>query len=1475
LKFWIRELFPIIYANMAVSLRAAVATWIIGFFLVIHGALAKGDFRLASSPSYRNVKRCPERCSVAGPNPGNWSVYPSLREIRKCTQTMFYDFSIYDEVDDQESNHRVHACSSYGSDFSGLGVSMAKVASAEPVDVEFEIGWWKTGFGLATPGLRSLIRQMRQYAGSGYGATDRPFVMFGQSGQATVGLYIGEGLLNQGVGASAMKMLQDRLGNLNVSTPSLSMQLCGPGYDSTHIFGIMATSSGSFAPIQEAIKGWAKAKCLSFSGSIKVPGKVMFTTPHVYTDSTTAIATTGNARSKAVEKQVKSIHARAECRTVQVDSGDSCGVLATKCGISPADFTKYNPGSKFCANLRPKQHVCCSKGDLPDLRPKQQEDGSCHVYQVKDNDNCADLAVGFGLTTKEIEGFNKNTWGWNGCKLLFVETKICLSKGTPPFPAPIANAMCGPQKPGSTPPKDGSDISDLNPCPLTACCNIWGQCGITKDFCVDTNTGAPGTAKAGTNGCISNCGTDIVKGDGNGRIRIGYFQSYGLNRKCLFQDVAQIDTSKYTHIHFGFGTLTKDYRIHLGNELSTYQFKEFKRIEKSKKILSFGGWDFSTSPATYSIFREGVKAANRRKMATNIANFIKSNHLDGVDIDWEYPGAPDLPSIPRGDKQEGPDYLAFLEILKELLPGKSVSIAAPSSYWYLKQFPIKEISKVVDYIVYMTYDLHGQWDAGNPWSQEGCATGSCLRSPVNLTETKQALAMITKAGVPAKKLIVGITSYGRSFKMADPGCWGPNCLFTGDSLSSQATKGKCTDTAGYIADAEIEEIMDDPKRVVKSFLDKSSDTDVLIYDKHQWVGYMSSRTKKARTELYSSWGMGGTTDWATDLQKYHDVPKPAKSWAIFKQLAISGKDPKSDHTRHGSWTTFDCTHPLVDDWPDYKPRKRWNGLDADSAWEDAVRIWKDTDSRRKRFSFTSSLSATFNIAAEAQCEHMLGDNCIQSSECGPGLNGGDSGPAAQLIWNSLLRIHQLYKDYHTSLFQAASVLGPMLNHMENTFAPVPPEEDNTWALLLINLVTLGTLSGAGPFFNSYLSTRPYFLNKETTLNNIKDTSMTLVGQGTSIAKDLLKEGKAHWTPASQDAFSYYMGEAINGWANVTSFSLDKIFDGSPESIDAIWDVISNGKLIEGNCTEDMPSNILKSFFAFSIPALWTASGTHAFVLDSGYGCDEKPPLGEYLDDETMEATGYCYRDKMYYLVHPDGKSRKCECDRGNGGHCEERCEDSKFSMPPGLDSLKDEAFGDVQLKHLIEGSLRTYLNNGGKGGAGFADPDDTLTISELLDVDITTPGFIRLPVCSPGRAHQNWELVKADSSPNYPCDIPPGNNFCDDSSFENRGSDASPSVDDCRTIIANIQDDPYTQWKHTVVGKRHRQITEAGSCAFGIKATKVNGNVDFEIGGQDVIDIINDSINKFGGTGKIGARGSMTCNGNIKGQAVEWGIYHT
>ena len=229
------------------------------------------------------------------------------------------------------------------------------------------------------------------------------------------------------------------------------------------------------------------------------------------------------------------LQARAECRSIQAEFGTGCPELAVMRGVSANDFKKFNPDLK-CNNVEPKQWVCCSTGTLPDRRPKPDANGQCASYTVQDDDNSDNLAAEYGLTRTELEGFNQKTSGFSSCEALFSKVIICLSEGTPPFPGPINNADCGPQKPGSKPPTDGSDIADLNPCPLNACCNIWGQCGVNRDFCIDTNTGPPGTAKKGTYGCISSCGVDIVKETGNGAIKLAYFQGYGLSRKRLYQD---------------------------------------------------------------------------------------------------------------------------------------------------------------------------------------------------------------------------------------------------------------------------------------------------------------------------------------------------------------------------------------------------------------------------------------------------------------------------------------------------------------------------------------------------------------------------------------------------------------------------------------------------------------------------------------------------------------------------------------------------------------------------------------------------------------------------------------------------------------------------------------------------------------------------------------------------------------------------
>jgi hypothetical protein len=164
----------------------------------------------------------------------------------------------------------------------------------------------------------------------------------------------------------------------------------------------------------------------------------------------------------------------------------------------------------------------------------------------------------------------------------------------------------------------------------------------------------------------------------------------------------------------------------------------------------------------------------------------------------------------------------------------------------------------------MTYDLHGQWDFNNKWSDPSCPGGNCLRSGVKITETLNSLSMITKAGVPSSKVVVGVTSYGRSFQMTTPGCTSEMCTYTG--TDSGAFKGICTDTGGYLANAEIAYLNATmPVDSTQSYMDDSF-SNIFVYDSTQWVSYMDDTNKAERSTLYQDLSLGGTTDWAVDLQ---------------------------------------------------------------------------------------------------------------------------------------------------------------------------------------------------------------------------------------------------------------------------------------------------------------------------------------------------------------------------------------------------------------------------------------------------------------------------------------------------------------------------------------------------------------------------------------------------------------------------------
>ncbi|KAH7007283.1 hypothetical protein EDB80DRAFT_842547 [Ilyonectria destructans] len=629
---------------------------------------------------------CPPPC-VDYANIHSWIPYLSVQRLSRCKAPMLLQLSVSQPLDVEDSTILIRSCT-LGSHSTAakiidetpvdnpkkedtlvqdgsLNVAPACIISGTPVSTKLSIGKGDPGNGNKEH-IASLLGGIKNFF-STKDNCDEKFV-FAYYQQTVASVYIGPGL-----GKPTVKSALDALGEHISAGGSASNQtvaeLCGNGRKPQQVFGAVIDTTGDLA-----------------AGAVQAAGQFLdvrvfdlaaedadlvdaHTTPS--TPSPTP-APTSAPRGLAVRLlgpwKRSELEKRAVCKYAQVEDGDSCTTLSVR---------------NVCATLKAGDYVCCSAGDpYKPAAPEPNADGTCKSHLIENGDSCDALAKKHGVTVKDIEKWNaKTTWVWTNCKSILVGYNMCVG------------AECGPLVPGTKPPKDNStSLADLNPCPLKACCSNWGFCGVFPDHRKINAPldGAPGTRNPGFQNTYFG--------------RISYYETFDIERNCLQIGKPVIKQGKD-------------------------QWADFKKL-KEKRILSIGGWADSTEPGKFNIIRSAI-LQNRKTFANNLAQFAKDEGIDGIDIDWEYPGAPDIlvDGKPIGEKSDGLNYLQFLTVLKDKMPsGKTVSIAAPASYWYLKQFPIDRIAEVIDYIIFMTYDLHGQWDYSNTNAYDECPSGKCIRS---------------------------------------------------------------------------------------------------------------------------------------------------------------------------------------------------------------------------------------------------------------------------------------------------------------------------------------------------------------------------------------------------------------------------------------------------------------------------------------------------------------------------------------------------------------------------------------------------------------------------------------------------------------------------------------------------------------------------------------------------------------------------
>ncbi len=223
----------------------------------------------------------------------------------------------------------------------------------------------------------------------------------------------------------------------------------------------------------------------------------------------------------------------------------------------------------------------------------------------------------------------------------------------------------------------------------------------------------------------------------------------------------EIDARKLTRVNYAFANIA-DGRIVEGLPTDTANFAALTALKKDNPqltvLVSVGGWlwsggfsDVALTPASRAIFVDSVEA------------FVNRYHLDGLDVDWEFPGESGAGHVFRPeDKQNYTLLLKELRARFDKMSGKLhqplyLTIATGATTDFLEHTEMGEASKYVDTVNLMAYDYY------EPGDQEITGNHAPLfTDPADprAISADRSVREYEKAGVPAEKIVLGVPFYG-------------------------------------------------------------------------------------------------------------------------------------------------------------------------------------------------------------------------------------------------------------------------------------------------------------------------------------------------------------------------------------------------------------------------------------------------------------------------------------------------------------------------------------------------------------------------------------------------------------------------------------------------------------------------------------------------------------------------------------------
>lgn len=218
---------------------------------------------------------------------------------------------------------------------------------------------------------------------------------------------------------------------------------------------------------------------------------------------------------------------------------------------------------------------------------------------------------------------------------------------------------------------------------------------------------------------------------------------------------SRIDYSAMTHLFIGRATVSTNtggvrQALDVDNTRGMNRAKAMAtacRAAGKKSVLMLGGVGEGVN------FSASATAANRSTFVTNILAFLDATGIDGVDLDWE-------------ENINWNDFLALCQALRAARPGMIIAIPLAPVNMNIglsaaQRTFLSAVHPFVDQINLMSYGIGmaGPWGGWVTW-HTGALLGHAANRPTSIASSLGAMAA---AGVPKKKLGMGIGFYGINF----------------------------------------------------------------------------------------------------------------------------------------------------------------------------------------------------------------------------------------------------------------------------------------------------------------------------------------------------------------------------------------------------------------------------------------------------------------------------------------------------------------------------------------------------------------------------------------------------------------------------------------------------------------------------------------------------------------------------------------